>query len=405
MKRSVIFVDDEPNILRGLRRMLRATRQEWNMKFTGGGEEALDIMKGERFDVVVTDMRMPGMNGAELLQRVREEHPHAVRFVLSGQSMEKVIVSSVGCAHQFLSKPCEAEILKSSINRTCELLNRVKNERIAVAISALDFLPLMTETYRGLMEWLDSEDCDIKAVYGLISNDFALASKVLQLTNSAFYGSYGQASGVKNAVEMIGPESLKMIFSEYRDDLTTINGKQESELVFQELLNHSRISSVLAGRIMESISDDAGHRDSSVIAASLRDIGILLMSQLYPDSYGTIKDNLFDGKAAITELENSKLGVNHAEVGGALMALWGFDRDVVDAVMYHHHPSASGINGIAPLTAVHIASAIVNWWGEKSQSDSGDFLDKEYLDSLGLVGKIPSWKELLGEITKEGVRS
>jgi CheY-like chemotaxis protein len=63
VKMRILFVDDEPNILQGLQRMLRGMRQEWDMAFASGGEEALDVMSKSGFDVVVTDMRMPGMNG------------------------------------------------------------------------------------------------------------------------------------------------------------------------------------------------------------------------------------------------------------------------------------------------------------------------------------------------------
>ena len=70
--RRVLFVDDEPRILEGLRRMLRPQRHEWEMAFAPGGEAALAMMEASPFDVIVSDMRMPGMDGATLLCRVRE---------------------------------------------------------------------------------------------------------------------------------------------------------------------------------------------------------------------------------------------------------------------------------------------------------------------------------------------
>ncbi len=77
----VLFVDDEPQVLEGLRRMLRAYRREWTMHFCEGAEQALAAMAEEPFDVVVSDMQMPGMDGAELLTRVRDQYPDAVRIV------------------------------------------------------------------------------------------------------------------------------------------------------------------------------------------------------------------------------------------------------------------------------------------------------------------------------------
>ena len=95
MKRRILFVDDEPNVLQGLKRMLRGMRNEWEMSFAESGPEALETMTKEHFDVVVSDMRMPGMDGAQLLSEVKKRHPHVVRIVLSGQSDKEMVLKSV----------------------------------------------------------------------------------------------------------------------------------------------------------------------------------------------------------------------------------------------------------------------------------------------------------------------
>ena len=102
MKTKVLFVDDEANVLSGLRRMLRSQRQVWDMQFANGGAAALELMANQSFDVVVSDMRMPGVDGAELLNRVNDLFPDTVRLVLSGQSEHEKIFRAIGPAHQFL---------------------------------------------------------------------------------------------------------------------------------------------------------------------------------------------------------------------------------------------------------------------------------------------------------------
>src|SRR6185436_12015998 len=92
--KRILFVDDESKILEGLQRMLRPMRDTWEMQFAEGSEAALADLKEQQFDVVVTDMRMPGMNGAQLLSEVRHEYPHIVRIVLSGHSDQELILSS-----------------------------------------------------------------------------------------------------------------------------------------------------------------------------------------------------------------------------------------------------------------------------------------------------------------------
>jgi YesN/AraC family two-component response regulator len=85
MKR-ILFVDDESRVLDGLRRMLYAQRQRWEMEFALGGEAALEACEKGAFDVVVSDMRMPGMDGATLLGHIRDRYPSSARVILSGFS-------------------------------------------------------------------------------------------------------------------------------------------------------------------------------------------------------------------------------------------------------------------------------------------------------------------------------
>ena len=81
----VMFIDDEPNILSGLRRILRPLRDQWQMQFADGGQAALDSLADAPCDVIVSDMKMPGMDGAELLSAVKKKYPTSIRIALSGE--------------------------------------------------------------------------------------------------------------------------------------------------------------------------------------------------------------------------------------------------------------------------------------------------------------------------------
>jgi len=117
MKKRILFVDDEPMVTQALQRMLRSMREEWDMEFVDSGAAALRALDAGRFDVIVSDMRMPGMNGAELLAEVMRRHPTTVRLILSGYADKDLILRCVGSTHQYLSKPCDPEALKATIQR------------------------------------------------------------------------------------------------------------------------------------------------------------------------------------------------------------------------------------------------------------------------------------------------
>ncbi|HWQ09541.1 MAG TPA: response regulator, partial [Holophaga sp.] len=120
-RKRVLFVDDEPLVLQGLQRMLRGMRNDWEMSFVEGGPQALEAMRRQPFDVVVTDMRMPGMNGAQLLNTLAREFPDSVRIILSGHADQDLITQCLGSAHQYLSKPCDPDLLKRLVNETFQL--------------------------------------------------------------------------------------------------------------------------------------------------------------------------------------------------------------------------------------------------------------------------------------------
>jgi YesN/AraC family two-component response regulator len=114
MKR-ILFVDDEPRVLDGLRRMLYPFRNDWDMVFVSSGREALQQLAESEFDVLLTDIRMPGMTGIELLAEVANRHPNVVRIVLSGTADQDMTLRSVTLAHQCLMKPCDANTVRANV--------------------------------------------------------------------------------------------------------------------------------------------------------------------------------------------------------------------------------------------------------------------------------------------------
>ncbi|GAB4256913.1 MAG: hypothetical protein Kow0092_03360 [Deferrisomatales bacterium] len=128
----VLFVDDEENILKALRRLFR--RDPWEQRFASSGREALDLMEAEGpFDVVVTDQRMPGMTGVELLTEVRARAPRAVRIILSGYTEVQSILDAInrGAIYKFLTKPWDDHTLREVVEEAVESVElRRENERL-----------------------------------------------------------------------------------------------------------------------------------------------------------------------------------------------------------------------------------------------------------------------------------
>ena len=222
--KRVLFVDDEPRLLQGLKRMLRGTRQEWELGFAASGAEALATLEQSPYDIVVSDMRMPGMDGAQLLSEVMRRYPKTVRIILSGQSDEESILRCVGKAHQFLAKPCDPDTLTSTIERASALRELLTSESLTKLISQVESLPSLPSLYMMLLEVLSKPEASLQMVADVISRDVGMMARVLQLVNSAFFGFHQHVSDPGRAVSVLGLKTIgalalsAKIFAEYKDN-------------------------------------------------------------------------------------------------------------------------------------------------------------------------------------------
>jgi len=397
MKR-ILFVDDEPNLLAGLRRMLRPMREEWEMGFASGGEEALGFLANEPFDVVVSDMRMPGMDGAQLLSEVKQRYPQVVRIVLSGHSEKETVFRSVGPAHQYLAKPCDPRQLKDVISRACALRDLLSEDSLRNLVSQMSTIPSLPETYTEIVKELQSPEASIKEVGQIISKDVGMTAKVLQLVNSAFFGLRRHVSDPAQAASFLGVDTLKalvlsiQVFSHF--DAVEIEG-----LCLDTLWTHSVMTGALAKRIaaVEDVPEEL--RDHAFLAGLLHDAGKLIIAANLAEPYSKILAAVEHERLAFAEAERRILTNTHAEVGAYLLGLWGLADPIVEAVAFHHEPSRCMGEGFTPLTAVHVADALYH-----ESSRPGDakvsVLDTEYLEQLGLADRLPAWRGRTADIAQ-----
>jgi DNA-binding NtrC family response regulator len=117
--KNVLFVDDDAMVLRALERTLRSARKDWRMVFALGPSAALATLEAESFDAVVSDLGMAGMDGAEVLARVRAKQPKAVRILLSGD-VGAAMARAKAVADEILTKPCGASDLTACLTRHFE---------------------------------------------------------------------------------------------------------------------------------------------------------------------------------------------------------------------------------------------------------------------------------------------
>ncbi len=391
MKR-ILFVDDEVNILHGLRRLLRSQRRVWDMSFVGSGEEALAMMATKPFDVLVTDMQMPGMNGAELLEHVQARHPRTVRIVLSGHSDMEACMHSVSGSHQFLSKPCDADALRAVVERACNLDRLLQAPRLREKLGAVVELPVVPRTYDALSRALAESEVDLQVVAGIVEQDIGIASKILQLVNSSYFGLRHEVVDLRQATAYLGVTTIKnlvLAFGMFRQIETRTLPARFS-------IDREQSHALLTARIASKLLNDKAASQQVFLAALLHDVGKLVLATHLVDDYESVAAAQDVSGRPSYRIETELLGISHAYIGAYLLGLWGMPYSIVEAVAHHHaprrvlHQTEFGL-----LAATHVADALAS-------EQNGDLvrcgeLDEAYLDDLGVLNRLPAWRKLAAE--------
>lgn len=387
---NLLFVDDEPQILRAMERMLSVTDMDWNCEFVQSGAAALDRLKAREFDAIVSDMQMPGMNGAELLEEVSRLYPHIVRIVLSGQADRKSVFRAVNPMHQYLSKPCSADRLKQTLSRACALRGVLRSDSLNQLIGQVTTLPSMPEIYTELMTAIDSDEANACEIGQIISQDLGMTAKILKLANSTIFGFKCAVSSPSQATTLLGMETTKALvltagifqkFDGFSADGFSVNA------LFEHSLEVARFSSDIAKA--EKLSTDAVQQIFT--AGVLHDIGKLVLATSAPKLYQGAIQAAQDKNIPLWQAERDVFGACHASIGAHLLSLWGLPQSIIEVVAFHHTPGDAVGGGFDPVTAVCVGNLISHQKSDP-QYKSGHEICQEYLADIGCGDKFKSWQ-------------
>ncbi|MET0793609.1 MAG: HDOD domain-containing protein [Polyangiaceae bacterium] len=357
----VLFVDDEPRVLEALERSLFQLDVEWEASFANSGPAAVLELERADYDVIVSDMRMPGMDGAALLGHAREKHPHVARIVLSGQTDEAAAVRAARVAHQFLVKPCSAATLRRVIERTLELSAWLSDETLRAKIGQVERLPSTPRLFAELSQLLDDEATTIDSVVAVVRQDPAMSSKLLQVVNSSFFAASSNVSDVRTAVLRLGLKTIRNLALGI-GAFDAVGALATSAISVEKLQQRSLRIARLASRIAVGREDP----DAAFMAGLTCDVGELVVTDPAPAEPG----------------DPEQRRITHAEVGAFLLGLWGLPFPIVEAVSHHHHPDRNPYDRFGLPQIVWLASCLVH--GEKP--------DAAYLTRIGVADSLSKFE-------------
>ncbi len=352
----ILFVDDEPRILGGLRRMLRTHRDRWDMSFAEGAEAALATLRDRPCDVIVSDYRMPGMNGAQLLERVRIDYPGTARVILSGQTNEDNLLSIMVLAHEFLTKPSSPEQLVATVERLIDVRAGTGTRPDRPDVQSL---PSPPHTLVELIEVLDSDDVSARSVGAVIERDPAATAKVLQLVNSSAYTVGRKISNVGQAVALLGLHTVRGLVLMH-DLIRTFDAGGDLPA---EWLDGLTLHSVETSRLCRMFAEGTDWESNAFTAGLLHEVGQLVLASTRPREFSQALASWRDTETdpADTKFlcvtESAIIGFSHIDAGADLLRFWGLPDPVIHAVAGHTSTIQPGavIDAPSAVALAHMA--------------------------------------------------
>ncbi len=393
-KTRVLFVDDEPIMLELLQLTVEAMKGDWETRFAESGEKALRLMEKESFDLVVSDMRMPGMTGAQLLNEVMRRYPATSRIILSGDSDKEEVLRCVGATHQFLAKPYQVPDIEAALNRIRGLRERLRSQEIQKLVGKKDSLPSIPAVYFDLLKALQDPDCPTERIGEIVATDPALTAKILQLVNSAFFGFAREVSSASEAVMLLGVSTVRSLALTIHV-FSAFEPVQSEHWSVEVVWRHSVRVGQWAKKIAELEGGDQGFAEQAFTAGVLHDVGKLILVDNLSARYLELVERSIKENRALTEIEQEALGATHADVGAYLLDLWGLPAALVEATALHHEPGRASELTFSPLTAVHAANAFEHASQSPDPNTTSKCLDSLYLDQISLSSRVEVWREKL----------
>ncbi len=352
MKFKILFVDDELNVLNGIKRMLYSMRREWEIFYAQSGMQALAILKKNKIDIIISDIKMPGMDGAQLLSEVKNKYPQIIRITLSGYADETYALKNTRNVHQSLIKPTNAKDIKNTVERALNLRKILNNFELQKTINAIEQLPSLPEIYIKLEKEINTPNFSIEKIADIVSTDPLITAKILQLTNSAFFGLPIKTTNIKQALNYLGMNTFQTLVLTIKL-FNSISSSNPNIKFYQNIFTHSKKVAFIAKKLSLKKNIPFQKSEEIFISGLLHDIGKLIILK-------NIGNNKINNSNELYEYELKILKTSHAEIGAYLLGIWGFPDSIVEAVAFHHSKNLFSLNITDITELIFTANNIAN---------------------------------------------
>ena len=390
--KHILFVEDNPILLQ-LYATLLSDDSRWQTATAVDGLTALALLRQSAFDVVVTDMQMPGMNGLELLTEVRKLHPQTSRIIISGITDQAEAADSLNCTHLFIPKPFDVKTLRSTLARISSLDAYLKDDKLRALAGKMRSLPSFPLLYLEIMREIESPDSSIQGIAKIVAQDPGITAKILQVANSAAFGLPEKVHDPVDAVQQLGMTTVRSLALSAQVYASFAPGRLKY-FSAAALWTHLMQCSELARAIMRRQHAAFHDCEDAFTAGMLHDMGKLMLADSLPDEFQRALVLAQAEKIPLAAAELEIFGATHAGLAAYLFGLWGLPAAIVEAVAFHQTPELSEVKIFSALTAVHAANALAD-------GSDGATLNLDYLAEIGVADRLDDWRDTVGELRAE----
>ena len=262
----------------------QAFNEPWQVTPAANAAAASAEMEKQPYDVLVADLDLPDLDGAELLNQTRKKHPNTVLFILASDADKERVMKNVLGAHQFLTKPCDKATLKSAIERASALDGWIANSKMRELVARIRTFPTVPTLYIEVLSALRSPDSTTEQIGTIIAKDMAMMTKLLQVLNSACFGLPRRISNPAEAVGILGFEAVKSMVM----TIKLLNQYDKIKPVYfsvDRLWRHSTEVARAAKQLVLLQTEDSALAETAFTAGLMHDLGKIVLAANFDEQY------------------------------------------------------------------------------------------------------------------------
>lgn len=387
---AVLFVSDTP-ALSVWRERLRVYEPRWQIRYAASVADAEAVVGTGAFDVVISALQQGETEGLALLDRLQAKSPRTARIVIQPGTTHDTSRSRWPMAQQVLGPFCEPTELWSVVERTCCMNGLLENPTIRNLVGGLDRLPSVPRSYMALSQAMGRAEVSLEEIVAIVEQDSAVALKLLQLANSAFFRRARKTTSLSQAVTYLGLDVLRALALSAHV-FGMLEGESPQAYGLEQLQDRSMLTAYLARRFLAA----RGLAEEGFTAGLLQDVGRLVLTVCLKDRYRQVIDRARQQRESLRDAEQAAFGVTHAEVGAYLMSLWGLPAELIEAIAFHHNPGGVLHDDTELLDAIHVADAEVEVFIEQ-RGRAQPALDPLLLERPGMANKLVLWHAMAAQ--------